>query len=123
MNARGAPVDMEGQAGTDPFVRFQQVVSAHQAEWLARAERIVRDRDEAEDQGVFDDFAEKFLSKWSQRALPQLSRGFALPDEAPFLSGDCSGVHPVGEMVDRASGDRIAFSNRPFHCRNTAVSR
>src|SRR5438067_824042 len=49
MKARGAPVDMEGQAGTDSFVRFQQVVADNHAGWLARAERIVRDRDEAED--------------------------------------------------------------------------
>ena len=44
------------------------------------------------------------------RALPQFARGFALFHKAPFLSGDRIRIHALGEMVDGAPGDRIAYA-------------
>jgi hypothetical protein len=73
--------------------------------------------------GVVDDFAEKLLAERRQRALPQLPGRFPLLDETPLLGGDRAGVHAIGEMVDGAAGDRIAFTDGPFDGRNAAVPR
>ncbi len=73
------------------------------------------------DPGVVDDVAQEFLAQRRQRALPQLSRGFALLDEAPFLRGDRAGIHAIGEMVHSAAGDRIALPDGPFDRRDAAV--
>jgi len=37
------------------------------------------------------------------------------------LGGDGAGIHSVGEVVDAAAGDRVAFPDGPFHCGNAAV--
>src|SRR6202035_5600279 len=73
--------------------------------------------------GVVDDLAEQFLAERGQRTLPQLPRRLALFDETPFLRGDGAGIHAVGEMVERAARDRIAFPDGPFHGRDAAVPR
>jgi hypothetical protein len=73
--------------------------------------------------GVVDHFAEKLLAERRQRALPQLPGRFTLLDETPLLGGDRAGVHAIGEMVDGAAGDRIAFTDGPFDGRNAAVPR
>src|SRR6266852_1684363 len=72
--------------------------------------------------GVVDHLTQKFLAERRQRAFPQLPRGFALLDEAPLLRGNGAGVHAIGEMIDGATGDRIAFADWPFDRRNTAVT-
>jgi hypothetical protein len=60
------------------------------------------------------DVSEQFLAERGQRALPELAGGFAFLDEHPFLRGDGARIHPVGEVVDGAAGDRIAFLDGPF---------
>src|ERR1700722_16493657 len=72
--------------------------------------------------GVVDDFAEQFLAERGQRTLPQLPCRLALFDETPLLGGDGAGIHAVGEVVDGAAGDRIAFPDGPFRRRDAAVS-
>src|SRR5690242_6787996 len=64
--------------------------------------------------GVKDHVSEQFLAERSQRALPELARGLTFLDEYPFLRGDGARIHPVGEVVDSAAGDRIAFLDGPF---------
>ena len=50
-------------------------------------------------------------------------RGLALLDEDPFLGGDRAGIHPVGEVIDGAAGDRVAFPDGPFDRGDAAVPR
>src|SRR5665213_2369285 len=64
--------------------------------------------------GVVDDLAQQLLPERRQRSFPQLPRGLALLDEDPFLGGDRAGIHAIGEMIDGAAGDRIAFADGPF---------
>src|SRR6266850_4574594 len=71
--------------------------------------------------GVKDDVSEQFLAERGQRALPELARGLSLPDEYPLLRGDGAGIHPVGEVVDGAARDRIAFLDGPFDRGETAM--
>ena len=66
--------------------------------------------------------AEQLLAERGQRALPQFARGLALLDEHPFLGGDRAGIHPVGEVIDGAAGDRIAFLDGPFDRGDAAVA-
>src|ERR1700682_6521194 len=65
--------------------------------------------------GVVDDLAEQFLAERRQSTLPQLPRSLTLLDEDPLLGGDCAGIHLVGEVLDAAAGDRIAFPEGPLH--------
>src|SRR3984957_4323822 len=72
--------------------------------------------------GVVDNLPEQFLAERGQRTLPQLPCRLALFDEAPFLRGDGAGIHAVGEVIDGAARDRIAFPDGPFHRRDAAMS-
>src|SRR5260370_39618072 len=73
--------------------------------------------------GVVDHLTQKLLAERRQRAFPQLPRSFALFDETPLLRADGAGAPAVGEMVDGAAGDRIAFADFPFDRRNAAMPR
>src|SRR5882757_10222066 len=73
------------------------------------------------DLGVVNDLAEQFLTERRQRTLPKFAGGLALFDENPLLRGDRAGVHAVGELVDGAAGDRIAFLDGPFDRGDAAV--
>src|SRR5579864_9269579 len=61
------------------------------------------------DLGVIDHVGQQLEAERGQRTLPEFAGGLALLDEAPVLGGDGAGVHAVGEVIDRAAGDRIAF--------------
>ena len=70
-----------------------------------------------------DDAGEQVEPHRRQRPLPQLARRFAPRDEAPVLRRDGAGVPAVGEVIDRAAGDRVALEDRPFHRGDAAVAR
>src|SRR3569833_3899379 len=72
---------------------------------------------------VIDDVAQQLEAERCQCALPQFAGGFALLDEAPFLSGDGARIHALGEMIDRAAGDRVTLPDGPFDGRDAPVSR
>jgi len=57
--------------------------------------------------GVIDHLGQKLLSERRQRAFPQFPGGLTLLDEAPLLSSDRACIHPIREMVDGATGDRV----------------
>ena len=71
--------------------------------------------------GVTNDPGQEVETHRCERAFPQLAGRLALDDEAPVLRGDGARVHGVGEMIDRASRNRIAFQDRPFHCGDAAM--
>src|SRR5436190_14660226 len=71
--------------------------------------------------GVKDDVSEQFLAERGQRAFPESARGLSLSDEHPLLRGDGAGIHPVGEVVDGATGDRITLLDGPFDRSETAM--
>ena len=58
-----------------------------------------------------------------ERTFPQFARGLALSDEAPVLRGDRARIPAVGEVIDGAARDRIAFEDRPFDRRDATVAR
>ena len=59
----------------------------------------------------------------SERPPPERSGVVVGVDEAPLLRRDRAFVHAVGEVVDRAAGDRIAAFHRPLDRRDAAVPR
>ncbi len=75
------------------------------------------------DLGIVNDLTEQLLTERRQSAFPQLPGGFALFNENPLLRGDGAGIHAVGQMVDGAAGDRIAFPDGPFDRCDAAVPR
>ncbi len=77
----------------------------------------------AEGLGVIDRLRQQLEAERRQRTLPQLAGGLALFDEAPVLHHDRAGIHAVGEVIDRAARDRIAFADGPFHRGNAAMAR
>src|SRR5206468_1673904 len=57
-----------------------------------------------------------------QCTLPQLACRFAGLHETPVLRGDRARVHSLREVIDRASGDRIAAADRPLHRSDPAMT-
>jgi hypothetical protein len=71
--------------------------------------------------GVANDPGQEIETHRRQRTLPQVAGRLALDDEAPFLRGDGARVHGVSQVIDRASRNRIAFQDRPFHGGDAAM--
>ena len=73
--------------------------------------------------GVAHNLGQELEAHRRQRAFPQLARRLAFGDEAPVLRGDGARVPAVGQVIDGASRDRVAFLDRPFHGRDAAMPR
>ena len=72
--------------------------------------------------GMLHHAAQQPQAHGGQRALPQRAGIVVFGDKAPLLRGHGTFVPAVSQVVDRATGNRVAAQNRPLHRRNAPVA-